>query len=90
MLQLSLLSRTRTQQTCERSDTSALSRVVGMPVVSVNGRRRENLDALEGAVAKAMQTEPQTIRPNADLDQRFADLDAVERLPFPGRTSANR
>ena len=60
-------------------DTSALSRVVGMPVVSVNGRRRENLDALEGAVAKAMQTEPQTIRPNADLDQRFADLDAAEK-----------
>ena len=61
-------------------DTSALSRAVGMPVVSVNGRRRENLDALEGAVAKAMQTEPQTIRPNADLDQRFADLDAAEKV----------
>jgi len=60
-------------------DTSALSRAVGMPVVSVNGRRREKLDALEGAVAKAMQTEPQTIRPNADLDQRFADLDATEK-----------
>ena len=60
-------------------DTSALSRAVGMPVVSVNGRRRENLDALEGAVAKAMQTEPQTVRPNADLDQRFADLDAAEK-----------
>ena len=61
-------------------DTSALSRAVGMPVVSVNGRRRENLDALEGAVAKAMQTEPQTIRPNADVDQRFADLDAAEKV----------
>ena len=61
-------------------DTSALSRAVGMPVVSVNGRRRENLDALEGAVAKAMQTERQTIRPNADLDQRFADLDAAEKV----------
>ena len=61
-------------------DTSALSRVVGMPVVSVNGRRRENLDALEGAVAKAMQTEPQTIRPNADVNQRFADLDAAEKV----------
>lgn len=60
-------------------DTSALSRAVGIPVVSVNGRRRENLDALEGAVAKAMQTGPQTIRPNADLDQRFADLDAAEK-----------
>jgi len=61
-------------------DTSALSRAVGMPVVSVNGRRRENLAALEGAVAKAMQTEPQTIRPNAELDQRFADLDAAEKV----------
>ena len=60
-------------------DTSALSRAVGMPVVSVNGRHRENLDALEGAVAQAMQTEPQTMRPNADLDQRFADLDAAEK-----------
>lgn len=61
-------------------DIAALSRAVGMPVVSVNGRRRENLDALERAVAKAMQTEPQTIRPNADLDQRFADLDAAEKV----------
>ena len=61
-------------------DTSALSRAVGMPVVSVNGRRRENLDALENAVAKALQTEPQTIRPNADVDQRFADLDAAEKV----------
>lgn len=61
-------------------DASALSRAVGMPVVSVNGRRRENLDALENAVAKAMQTEPQTIRPNADVDQRFADLDAAEKV----------
>lgn len=61
-------------------DTPALSRAVGMPVVSVNGRRRENLDALESAVAIAMQTEPQTIRPNADLDQRFADLDAAEKV----------
>ena len=61
-------------------DIAALSRAVGMPVVSVNGRRRENLDALEGAVAKAMQTEPQTIRPNADVDQRFADLDAAEKV----------
>lgn len=61
-------------------DTSALSRAVGMPVVSVNGRRRENLDALEATVAKAMQTEPQTIRPNADVDQRFADLDAAEKV----------
>ena len=60
-------------------DTSALSHVVGMSVVSVNGRRRENLDALESAVAKAMQTESQTIRPNADLDQRFADLDSAEK-----------
>lgn len=61
-------------------DTSALSRAVGMPVVSVNGRRREKLDALENAVAKAMQTEPQTIRSNAELDQRFADLDAAEKV----------
>ena len=68
-------------------ETSAPSRVVGMPVVSVNGRRRENLDALEGAVAKAMQTEPQTIRPNADLDQRFADLNAAEKAAV-SRTDA--
>ncbi|MDU7599352.1 ferrous iron transport protein B [Corynebacterium marquesiae] len=68
-------------------DTSALSRVVGMPVVSVNGRRRENLDALEGAVARAMRTEPRTIRPNADLDQRFADLDAAEKAAV-SRTDA--
>ena len=60
-------------------DTSALSHEVGIPVVSVNGRRRENLDALEHEVARAMHTEPRTIRPNADLDQRFVDLDAAEK-----------
>ena len=61
-------------------DTSALSHEVGIPVVSVNGRRRENLDALEYEVARAMHTEPRTIRPNADLDQRFVDLDAAEKV----------
>ena len=60
-------------------DTSALSHEVGIPVVSVNGRRRENLDALEYEVARAMHTDPRTIRPNADLDQRFVDLDAAEK-----------
>ena len=48
-------------------------------MVSVNGRRRENLDALEREVARAMHTDPRTIRPNADLDQRFVDLDAAEK-----------
>lgn len=61
-------------------DTSALSRQVGIPVISVNGRRRENLDALEREVARAMRTEPRTIRPNADLDQRFVDLDTAEKV----------
>lgn len=61
-------------------DTSALSHEVGIPVVSINGRRRENLDALEREVARAMHTEPRTIRPNADLDQRFVDLDAAEKV----------
>ena len=60
-------------------DTFALSHEVGIPVVSVNGRRRENLDALEREVARAMHTDPRTIRPNADLDQRFVDLDAAEK-----------
>ncbi len=68
-------------------DTSALSRQVGIPVVSVNGRRRENLDALEHEVARAMHTDPRTIRPNADLDQRFADLDAAEKAAV-SRTDA--
>ena len=61
-------------------DTSALSHEVGIPVVSFNGRRRENLDALEYEVARAMHTEPRPIRPNADLDQRFVDLDAAEKV----------
>lgn len=61
-------------------DTSALSRQVGIPVISVNGRRRENLDALEREVARAMRTEPRTIRPNADLEQRFVDLNTAEKV----------
>lgn len=68
-------------------DTAELAREAGMPVVSVNGRRRENLDALEHAVAHAMRAEPHTIRPNRDLDQRFADLDAAEKAAV-SRTDA--
>ncbi|MDK8498308.1 ferrous iron transport protein B [Corynebacterium accolens] len=60
-------------------DTDALSRATGMPVVSVNGRRRRNLDGLETAVAQAMRAEPTIIREDSGLDQRFADLDAAEK-----------
>lgn len=60
-------------------DTDALSRATGMPVVSVNGRRRRNFDGLESAVAQAMRAEPIIIREDSGLDQRFADLDAAEK-----------
>ncbi|WP_296090414.1 ferrous iron transport protein B [uncultured Corynebacterium sp.] len=60
-------------------DTDALSRVTGMPVVSVNGRRRRNLDGLETTVAQAIRAEPTIIRQDSGLDQRFADLDAAEK-----------
>ena len=60
-------------------DTDALSRVTGMPVVSVNGRRRRNLDGLETTVAQAMRAEPTIIRQDSGLDQRFAALDAAEK-----------
>lgn len=60
-------------------DTEALSRATGMPVVSVNGRRRRNLDGLESTVAQAMRSEPSIIRQDSGLDQRFADLDAAEK-----------
>ncbi|MDK8476053.1 MULTISPECIES: ferrous iron transport protein B [unclassified Corynebacterium] len=60
-------------------DTEALSRATGMPVVSVNGRRRRNLDGLESTVAQAMRAEPTIIRQDSGLDQRFADLDAAEK-----------
>lgn len=60
-------------------DTDALSRATGMPVVSVNGRRRRNLDGLETAVAQSMRAEPTIIREDSGLDQRFADLDAAEK-----------
>jgi len=60
-------------------DTEALSRATGMPVVSVNGRRRRNLDGLETTVAQAMRVEPTIIRQDSGLDQRFAALDAAEK-----------
>lgn len=60
-------------------DTDALSRATGMPVVSVNGRRRRNLDGLETAMAQAMRAEPTIICEDSGLDQRFADLDAAEK-----------
>ncbi|MBK4138006.1 ferrous iron transport protein B [Corynebacterium macginleyi] len=60
-------------------DVDALSRVTGMPVVSVNGRRRQNLDGLETVVAQAMRAEPTVIRQDSGLDERFAALDAAEK-----------
>lgn len=60
-------------------DTDALSRATGMPAVSVNGRRRRNLDGLETTVAQAMRAEPTIIRKDSGLDQRFAALDAAEK-----------
>ncbi|MGV0331918.1 ferrous iron transport protein B [Corynebacterium macginleyi] len=60
-------------------DVDALSRVTGMPVVSVNGRRRHNLDGLETVVAQAMRAEPTVIRQDSGLDERFAALDAAEK-----------
>ncbi|MBK4145597.1 ferrous iron transport protein B [Corynebacterium macginleyi] len=60
-------------------DVDALSRATGMPVVSVNGRRRHNLDGLETVVAQAMRAEPTVIRQDSGLDERFAALDAAEK-----------
>ncbi|AGE36722.1 ferrous iron transport protein B [Corynebacterium urealyticum] len=60
-------------------DLESLAKAVGMPVVAVNGRRRENLGGLRDAVTRALATEPAVVRPDADLERRFADLDAAEK-----------
>lgn len=61
-------------------DTDALSRATGMPVVSVNGRRRRNLDGLETAVAQAMRAEPTLIRPDS---ARIPAWTSALRLSMP-------
>lgn len=60
-------------------DLESLAKAVGMPVVAVNGRRRENLGGLRDAVTRALATEPAVVRPDTDLERRFADLDAAEK-----------
>ncbi|MBK4173657.1 ferrous iron transport protein B [Corynebacterium macginleyi] len=75
-------------------DVDELSRATGMPVVSVNGRRRRNLDGLETVVAQAMRAEPTIIRQDSGLDERFAALDAAEKAAVHradvGETRAQR
>lgn len=66
------------EQGC-RIDTAALQEAVGMPVVSVNGRRRQNLAALTHAITTAMAQAPTTLRPDNSVEQRFTDLDAAEK-----------
>lgn len=62
-----------------RVDADALARATGIPVVCVDGRRREGLERLRETVQVSLTEEPQVRREDASIDARFADLDAATK-----------
>ena len=62
-----------------RVDADALARATGIPVVCVDGRRREGLERLRETVQVSLTEEPQVLREDASIDARFADLDAAAK-----------
>ncbi|OFR40692.1 ferrous iron transport protein B [Corynebacterium sp. HMSC077D03] len=60
-------------------DADALARATGIPVVCVDGRRREGLERLRETVQVSLTKEPQVLREDASIDARFADLDAATK-----------
>lgn len=62
-----------------RVDADALARATGIPVVCVDGRRREGLERLRETVQVSLTEEPQVLREDASIDARFADLDAATK-----------
>lgn len=57
-------------------DVEALSEALGVPVIAVNPRRREGIDQLDGAVARALAAEPPTPRPVDCCADEFTLADA--------------
>ncbi|MHB0834388.1 MAG: ferrous iron transport protein B [Corynebacterium aurimucosum] len=60
-------------------DASALAEATSIPVVEVDGRRREGVEKLREVVMESLATEPVQLRENAGLEDRFAELDAAAK-----------
>lgn len=58
-------------------DAAKLAQAIGMPVVEVNARRGEGIAELRAAVDQALGEQPVLLRADADVDKRFADIDAA-------------
>lgn len=56
-----------------------LERVIGLPVVVVDGRRRFGAAALADATSAALAVPATVVRPDGDIELRFADLDRAAK-----------
>lgn len=60
-------------------DAAALETATGIPVFPVDGRRRTGLDSLRDQMRARLGEGPETLRDDASIDTRFADLDAAAK-----------
>ena len=60
-------------------DPAALETATGIPVFPVDGRRRTGLDSLRDQTRARLGEGPETLRDDASIDTRFADLDAAAK-----------
>lgn len=60
-------------------DAAALETATGIPVFPVDGRRRTGLDSLRDQTRARLGEGPETLRDDASIDTRFADLDAAAK-----------
>ncbi|TRX62929.1 ferrous iron transport protein B [Corynebacterium hiratae] len=60
-------------------DPVALAEATSIPVVVVDGRRREGVEKLREVVVDSLAAEPVQLREDAGLEARFAELDAAAK-----------
>ena len=60
-------------------DPVALAESTSIPVVVVDGRKREGVEKLREVVVDSLAAEPVQLREDAGLEARFAELDAAAK-----------
>ena len=60
-------------------DPAALAEATSIPVVVVDGRRREGVEKLREAVVESLASVPVQLREDTGLEARFAELDAAAK-----------
>ena len=60
-------------------DAAALTEATSIPVVEVDGRKREGVEKLREVVVDSLAAEPVQLREDTGLEGRFAELDAAAK-----------